>query len=260
MLFGTDLEWNGTKASDFNLILAAIDNVSIGKKDSGRRRKIETIQIGDTPAQRIISNKYNGVLEDEFELFSKEGNFITESEYREIEKWLTIVKYTPLYIYRDKIKSFCYLNAVSTDIQPITDGENICGIYCSIQADAPYWWEDFEITYTVNGSSTVMINNTSDDMESPVYPIIQYIAASAGDISISNDEADVEWSVSSVQKDEQISFDNETLVFTSNINNRNFYPLFNRKIFKLFPGENTLAITADGSVTISGRIARKAGV
>lgn len=260
MIFGTDLEWNGIKASDFDLILATLDNISIGKKDIGRKRKIETIQIGSTPSQRIISSKYDGVLEEEFELFPKINRIITESEYRAIEKWLSVAKYTPLYIYRDSIKSSFYLNATTTDIQPITDGENIYGIYCSIQADSPYWWEDFENTYVVSGSSTVTLDNASDDIEAPVYPLIRYSATSAGDISISNSEANVEWLVSSIQEAEIISFDNETLVFTSNINNRNFYPLFNKKLFKLIPGENTLTITADGTVTISGKMARKVGV
>lgn len=264
MLFGTDIEYNGQRASDLGLFLGNIGNEGFSATNIGREKEIETHTYGRSPTHRIVNNKYSGVWEDEFQLFPDCDHInetISEAQYRAIESWLNVKTYAPLYIYRDYVRSPYYFNVVVSNIQPISDGSRIIGVSVSIQADSPFWWEDFDFEYNVSSNGlTVELENNSDDTYTDVLPLIIFNCTTAGSLIIQNNTNDITFEVDDIEASETMTFNNQTLVFTSTVEDKNFYELFNKRILRLKSGTNSLTITGDGTLTIAGRFARKVGM
>lgn len=254
-LFCDDFTFNGKKMSEFGFSSATFSNISIEAKDIGLKKTINSVRTGINPVSTLYNVTYEGVLGFECTMIYQCGKNIDNDTFRTVVKWLTVDSYKTLTIQNDKCDDVYFLCVIS-DIRVYENNNIPIGIYFEVICNAPYAWEDLEIKCS---SSPYTFNNTSDDVLNTLKPTFTFTKAEGGDVTITNQTTGISTIITDVQTNETCNIDVEHGIITSNINNRNFYKIFNRKWVEFVPGNNTIEFSGIDSLTIKARIPRKVG-
>lgn len=259
MIIGEGFTYNGINTVENNYILASLNTHNISAYSVGLSKDIETDTTGLNPLNKIKSVKYSKPLEFGTQIFKNNGEIFNINEIETISTWLDVARYTPLCPIIDGNISSYYYNCIPRESLYIYNGHDVVGIEIKFVCDAPYAWEYFSITTVINKPDSIIeFNNTSDDIINDILPILTIVKNGTGEFSIVNSD-DVEFNLSEIMNSETIVFNEQNMTFTSSINNRNMYDVYNRKLLRLKSGVNTLTVNGNCTLTISGKFARKVG-
>ena len=224
--------------------------------------------------------KYNDVLVLNFDIFHQDGSPFDYRESRLINNWLLKDTYKRFKVNDNNVDNVFY-KAICTSIQDITIGD-FCGKSITMTCDSPFAYT-IERTKTVDtretGSSTLKINNTSDD--GIYYPYITIVCEEEYNKTIGicnvteNKEMVLDMSAISISEHSKIIYiDTEKMLLLD----KNYSPIPLYKVgwtieentskaiqtselywFRLLEGINEISIGGNAKVIFKLSFPRKAG-
>lgn len=269
MKFGDEMIYNGKSSKDFGLILVSFDV----NDNSGNLGLNKEIIKGESTKFRITKNHFGSKYSDELSFQvsfikntcnNKEQKF-SRDELRKITSWLSSNDYPKELYFVDKKNDIepIYYFGIFTELNPfVLDG--VYGLTATFTCDSPYGYTKL-YSYICNNGETIVINNTSDEIEKPVYPLIKISPNQSGDVRIEN-LTERKFITIKVKSQNVIYLDCENttaydelgllklsdLGFTIN-ELENFY------WFRLLYDENKIKTIGDATVTFMCRYPRKVG-
>lgn len=189
MKFGQNFKYNGSSTEEKNLILCSDE--SVNEYALGMEREMI---VGNTTHVRHesfgLTGKYSDMLELNIMLIKDPGIYTTpelqnfgRDELREITAWLTSPNIPLLLEFEDYDESQepvdFFGNFIS--VTAFSSGE-VFGLKATFRCSAPWGYTKEQVySSTISESDTIMINNTSDDWESSVYPYITITPTAMGE-------------------------------------------------------------------------------
>ena len=281
-LFGRYFTYNNASSEDFGIMLGGFSTdveVPLGLtrdilRGSLNKQRSTPNFMGTSYAD--VLNFTISVVKDPCSPLVPEGEYIfTEDEIDDLASWLTAPNYPTLFhMYDDEpdvYKKYDYY-AVCSDIQPMTNGEDIIGLTATFVTNSPYAWTE---TKTINyaGESrevtNIDVNVRTSEYNAPIYPIIT--------INPNNDAETIDGRIPITIKN---NVDNKTI--TLNLHrlktiidcqkcmiygtNRIFTfddigisDVGDIYWFRLYNGANRISISGEAQITIEYREPRKVG-
>lgn len=272
MKFGKSFNYNGFNTkNDFNLITAftgnSDDNMSLGL--TREIVKGETTKF--RPNANHLGTKYSDVLSFPITLIKENVDnqnemVITREELRKITAWLSSPRLPQLLHFEDYEKNTEHIDyfGLFTEITPFISGNKIYGIELTFTCSSQYAFTEIK-TFTCNPDSNIVIDNTSDEWENCIYPLLEITPLETGTITISN-ETDNNSLKIKVKEANNLTIDCANLIITDKAGivmlsdlGLTVDDLDSLYWFRLIHGKNTISITGQASVDISCRFLRKVG-
>lgn len=268
MVFGKSFTYNGKNSlNDFNLIMVDFDSSSgFEEPDTAQTIELTTERIGNNPKNALINVKYTDILSFKIGICKSpcendELEF-TQTEVRNIHKWLISNEYSKLIIDNEKYNGV-FFNAIPKNITPEIIGDKIIGFVIEWECDSPFAYESSSNTYTItNDETTISFNNSTDDLlnSGVIRPKIEVKKIETGEWYIRNQTTNKTMHFSQLLDDETLSIDCENYVMCSDVANHNLYPYFNKTWLEFVTGENILTISGASIITITCNLPRKVGI
>lgn len=188
-------------------------------------------------------------------IFASEQN-LDRYEMQDIAKWLTGYQdYQWLSIAQPDLEHIQFRCLVES-LTPVSIGWYPVAFEAKIVCDCPYGYSyPFERTYTINEGQSVVFHNDST-ARAALRPILKAeLSAGCTEFSVKNNTTEAEALTLSGLPGSVLSIeiDNENMVMTEENFGLDLYDYFNFCFLELEPGDNELAFTGTGTVTISGR-------
>lgn len=277
MKFGQSFKYNGYSTEDFNLIICSDNPASEYALSMDRE-----IITGNTTHVRNeafgLSAKYSNMLSLELMLIKNPRLYtapellsFSRDELRNITAWLTsptipmLLDFTEYDESQDPVDFFGNFDSVNT----FTYG-NIYGIKATFLCNAPWGYtKELEYSSDISGSGIINIDNTSDDWESAVYPLINIHPTENGNITITNITENKSFSFLA-ERNLDIMIDCRRLMVTKMVTDTIDIVSFRELGWttdtldtlywpRLIHGENQIQITGNCTIKISCRFPRKVG-
>lgn len=260
-LFAHSFNYNGTSSETFQLRLVGFDSdsplttlyeKSVIKGNMGRYQPI--------PVRKGL--KYSDVLKINISVVKKDGSVITDSELRELRRWLNgSAEPKRLYFSGCENEIFesvdYYGNFISVErFEPNCETYGLKLVFENI---APYAFAKEEITtYTCADLLDIRLNNTSDEICEDYYPVLKIKSSADQTIRLTNHSDDERSLTVRMYRDQALTFYNQDKYIESNIGTFKMDD-WNLTWFRLVPGMNEISIIGDCTVTISCAYPRLAG-
>lgn len=199
-----DFKFMGKKLSDLLIDYVGIDFDGDSDKNLAMSRSME---IGETNRYKTEANHFYDTWDDaeEFQLhivkdpckyLDQEDLEIKTNELREFTRWLTSEHYPNwLYFKYDEMDDFDEIRYKGwfSNIETWTTGGKIYGLILSFKCTSPFAYTGtLKNEFDISGTSTVIINCDSDELNSYTYPKITFKPHEDGYIYIlSRDDANV---------------------------------------------------------------------
>lgn len=189
-----DFSYGDKNLSDFGFILCNFDgSKGFETVSDGCQITFNTVPVLGGSKHNLTSVKYEECLEDVWQIckYSCKGDIqeITETEHREITKWLNRKKFIKLKIL-DESHIDIYYNA-SFNVSKIEFNGKLVGFELEVKTDAPFAFKEprtINIKNTENNGKH-SINDTSYE-EGYIYPYVEITMTSSGDLDIYNSMED----------------------------------------------------------------------
>lgn len=252
---GEVLIYDGTPSDLFGLYIYN-DNGSFDES-GGESSELITGSTVRYPFKFLYGHGDFDVLEFDISLVSKKP--ITRERRSVIYKWLVNRnEYKKLQIVQDDLNTI-YFNTVFTEAKDIFHGNDMYGITVTAVCDSPYAYEE-PVTYTAAELSSAVIYNDSD-IDDYIYPVIKItMGSSGGDISVINgNESGRAFTFTGLSGGEVITVDNRLKTITSSSGVRRL-SAFNKKWFRIHPGDNEITIIGSGTVDITVPVIRRVAI
>lgn len=142
-----------------------------------------------------------------------------------------------------------------TQLTPIHHGWLPYAFEATVVCDCPYAYGfPFEYQYNINGATDILFRNDSSVREY-IKPTLIYEPKSGDTLSIVNhDDDDREFKLTGIPSSTKVVVDNRNGIIQETIGKTNLYDGFNLNFFRLVYGDNNLAVTGSGTLTITGRL------
>lgn len=272
MKFGKSFTYNGMNTKvDFNMITAFTGNGD-DTMNLGLTREIvkgETTKF--RPSANHLGTKYSDVLSFPITLIKNNTDnqndmIITREELRKITAWLSSPQLPQLLHFEDYNDTDEHIDyfGLFTEITPFVSENKIYGVQLTFTASSQYGFTEMK-TFTCDPDSSVVIDNTSDEWEDCVYPVLQITPLETDTITISN-ETDNNSLKIKVNKGNDLTIDCANLMITDKAGivmlsdiGISVDDLDSLYWFRLIHGKNTISITGQASANISCRFLRKVG-
>lgn len=186
----------------------------------------------------LVSTSYDTCLTASIQIckdtdtYSDEDMIITESEYREMMRWLNRREFYPFHIIRDDDADTCYFN-VSFNVSKIEYDRRLYGLELTAETDAPFGYgaEVSEtLTFTAGGSQTV--ENTSDEI-GMFYPEVEIVPSESGDLTITNSMLDNAVVIKNCLSSETITMTGYPMIISTSSSSHDIANDFNYNFFAL---------------------------
>jgi hypothetical protein len=267
-------EYNGVQSILHNLVLCSFEQIE--EYVLGLDREI---QKGNMTKFRTKVNHfgtcYSGtlafnvsIMKDPCMFSSQQDLSFTRKEIRKITSWLTSPSTPKLFHiieneYSSDFESIDYFGVISSLNTTSVNGQ-VVGFTFTLNCNAAFGYSQ-EYSYLIESETekTITIDNTSDELEGYVFPILNITPNETGTIKIRNNTEKKEMQIN-VEEKNQITIDCERCLISNQSNNINFEDLGWSNygeiyLFRLVSGENEIKITGNCSVTIKCRYPRKVG-
>jgi len=261
--YGSDFMFDGKPSRLYGLFLANFDSSMIKspagsdieafKRYTYRRARPYLYGVSPTP-----------VLEFPITIVSHQ--YIDATTRSLIEAWLFghkgYKKFQPI----QSDLSNVYYNCLLKNPKSVFVGNLQMGIECTVEADAPWGWlTEKTTTKTFAGSSlvndTFSFYNSSADNDYLYPELIITTNVSGCNISITNNtDSGRVFSFSDVAANEVLTVDNDRQIISSSTGLTNRLGKFNKKWFRLLPGNNNITVAGGiSSIDIVHQFAKKVG-
>lgn len=223
MKYCDEFFYNGSSSGNYSLSMVSFDD---DEYSFALERAIEKGDITKyRPSPNHFGTKYADVLSFQLSFVKKDAVtaggdvYFTTDEYRSIVAWLTSPKlpqelkireiyYTSepnplkdsgsgdvldsgshnvysshnLQVPHDKLT---YYYGLFSNVEPIVVRDKLCGIVTTFTCSSQYGFTE-EYEYTCTGGNRITIDNTSDEYNDSVYPLITIQPTATGDVTIKN--------------------------------------------------------------------------
>lgn len=268
-ILNNDILIGDFRASDYGLIVAAFSYVGDSEDEMGIN--ISTIEefIGHNPVPVYLGQKYTDKLKLQISLAKNpcvfhEDMYFYEKDCRSILRVLTGKKgYQWLKIMVDEPdEDLWYRAKINNVLYKRIDG-HVVGIILHMECDSCFAWsKEYEVKIQANANNHFYVyNNTTDDLNNYVYPVVTIMPSSAGNISVTN-ITDNNWisEISNIKQNEKIIIDSRHQIISSNLTHDLLLNDFNLGWFRLVPDKNEYVSNSNINISMKYRTPRKVGV
>lgn len=266
-VFGKLFEFDGVSSDKYGVMLCSFETSNNTKETAISYN----LNIGDITPNRPVANYYNKQYKQPLEFkitlskICNENKRFSIEEQRKIIRWITSpVNFRKFKIcdyngnmYHYAIEYYC----ICIDYQEVIINDNLVGMIFSFQCNAPYGFYKEDITKFISTTSTsIIINNYSDEREMVYYPKIEVTGISTGDITICNNAIPDKIMELSLHNGQTLCIDNELCDITDNTNQFKYSTDTNLVWIGLLPGKNEITITGSAQGQFVCRYPRKVGI
>lgn len=261
----TDFEFNGHKASDFQLLLCSFDNEDVSDEQSiGYELNLSSSRIPASNSWLLKGANYENPYVFNMTMIinnncgQTDKTFFTYEEVREIEKWLSVPTYIDLILDDEEYKDLIF-HVIPSTIQRHKQNGNVIGFSVEVTCDAPFAWKKETKELILTGEKSVEINNTSDDSLSKyIFPEIEFIPTSNGEFSIKNETDNSEMKFEKLLANDKLTINSKGIITTDS--GLDVYTTFNKHFLRLLQGANSLTIKGNGTLKLTMIYPRKVGM
>jgi phage-related protein len=264
---GSRFIYNKRSSDEFGVMMATIGTPE-SSQNLGMSREIIRDRPINSSVDIIHGSHYSGNLEFPITLVKKNGSRFTNDNIRQLNRWLIGYSHPKKLEIDSDILGVdnTYFNCLFTSVST-TSHAGIIALTYNVYCDAPYGWEDFNVTYEINTTQATQIEffNTSDEMEEYLYPSIKITKIGDGDITISSEhDSDNDVILKDLVDGEVVTIDNLNQIISSTkqtfTNTLGGYDNFNHNWLRFLPDSNILNVYGGCILELSGRYVRKVGI
>lgn len=231
------------------------------------------IQKGETTKTRFTSNhlgaRYTDVLIFDITVV-KAGTICSQNEYfssdesRAILRWLTSPLLPKELITFSEDNEPVYYYGLFTNAEPVVANGNQYGIKLQFTCTSQFGFTP-RYSFSCDGGESITINNTSDEKEKSIYPIITINPSKTGIVIIENETIGKSISINCKEKD-PVYIDCQNLIIKDKIGilkyrdiGWNLTDIHGVWWPELIYGENVFSVTGDATVIITCQFPKKVG-
>lgn len=265
-VFGESFTYNGKSSEDFDLLL-----VNVGSEEgSSPLLSRQSLDIEMTQARPRINDrgtKYTSVLSFPISLVKKDGKPLEPEEIRSITTWLTSPRYArPLTIApegtSDEVyEGLTYYGKFTGRFDYFMVGNIRYGFTCNFECNAPYPYLIQSFNYSSTSNQNISLDNTSDELEMPLYPTLVITPHSDGLISINN-KSDASQGPTTLRcfNNNTVTMDCRIRTIIDSLGNPYDFQYFNLTWFELISGNNNIQLSGNFDLKVICEFPRKVGV
>lgn len=175
--------YNGTPSEYYNVSLVFIDG-DYTNRPSGSNKSIITENIHRNAKKMFLDITQEEPLKFDIEIVFE--NAVDMYTLSKVKSWLTSgIGYSQLQICAEYFATY-YYNCVIHLNEDLIYADGYRGVSATIECDAPWAWQfpqTDEYDLTVGGTTKIMFNNLSEDIE-PLKPVLKFHMKQAGKFSV----------------------------------------------------------------------------
>ena len=267
-VFAKQIEFDGVNLMDeYGVTLASFD-IPDSKRETGISYEINSSDI--TP-YRPVANYYNKRYREPLKFnitfikMCRDTNYFSMDEQRKIVRIITSpTDYRILRILDYDDNSYHYgieYDCICTDYQEVSINNQIVGLTFSFQCNAPYgYYNEVSTSFNTSSSTTITIDNYSDEREALYYPKIELKSSDTGSVVIKNEQTPDNDMQLEVYNGQTLYIDCDACDISDDIEMFKYSTDTNLKWLSLLPGKNKITITGNVSGKITCRYPRKVGI
>ena len=265
-VFGKKFTFNGTSSDKYNLVMCAIDSVDITRETALNLtlNKGELNPYRDTP--NLYSSQYADVLKFDMTILKCDTSLISPAEEREIIDWLTSPLSYSLLTIDDDDTSNGYHEDVEYFVKAINISEivpqgDVTGLTVSFECNAPYGFSPLQTTaFSSTSSTTISIENISDELYKDYYPTIFLKAGATGTVTFKNNKYPDQIMEVKVNNAQQLTIDCQNGDIDDNTGLFDYETGTNLVWLRLAHGINQITITGNCTGEFRCRYIRKVSI
>ena len=230
-----DFEYDGINLSDRGFILCNFgDSKGLETVSDGCQITFNTVPVLGGTKHRLANVEYEECLEDTWQIckHSCKGGIqeITETEHRQITKWLNRKKFLKLKILDESHIDLYY--EASFNISKIEIDGRLFGFELEVHTNAPFAYQDMRTINIKNleANGKHSINDTSHE-EGYIYPHTEITISESGNLNIHNSIENRDTYISNCVAGEIITMDYP--IIQSSISSHNIQNDFNWNFFRV---------------------------
>jgi len=261
--YGVEFMFDGKSSSMYNLMLANFDSSMI-KSPAGAEIEVFKKYTYRRSRPYLYGTSPTPVLE--FPITISSSQYIDASTRSLIEAWLFghkgYKKFQPI----QSDLSNIYYNVLLKNPKTVYVGNLQMGFECTAECDAPHAWQvEKTTTKTYSGSSIVSdtfgFYNSSADNDYLYPELVITTNVSGCNVSLTNNtDGGRVFSFSDIAANEVLTVDNDRQIISSSTGLTNRLGKFNKKWFRLLPGNNNITVAGGiSSIDIVYSFAKKVG-
>lgn len=263
-----DLIWGTFRPSDYGLIVGSFSYSGESEDDIGMN--ISTVEefLGHNPVPVYLGQKYTDKLKMQITLIKNPCVFhgdlyFSEKDCRALLRILTGANhYRWLKLITQEFDEDLWYKARISNVSYKRMNGHVAGIILCMECDSCFAWsKEYRITINAAANQPFYIFNSTDDLNSYVFPVVTISPSSAGTVSITN-LSDGNWAteIKNVKTNERITIDSQNQTISSDTPHDLLLDDFNLGWVRLVPDKNEYVSDKDVSISIKFRAPRKAGV
>jgi hypothetical protein len=221
---------------------------------------LETVRAGNSSAFHIVKQDYDSPLSFTLQVINEDASDIDAVKEREITRSLCKRGIYLDFVIDDDRYYNLVLKANISNPKIIRIGK-VYGMEFTVTCKYPYAHsriikKTFNIT-TENQQIRLFVNHDDDNY---IYPNIEIILNTSGNLTITNIKDTKIFSISNVSNGEKIKIDGLIPLISTSISSHAIWQNFNKNWLRLVDGMNTLTINIPCTLTLSYQEARKVGI
>lgn len=246
-MHSTDFNYDGLRLSQFNFIICHFDQTSgVRTATAGSDIVFEKSTSMSGIVNNLVNTRYSGCIKTSFDICknpdtTKQSEMrITDSEYRELARWLNRREFLKFFVYDDiEIDKHNYYYKASFNLEKIYIKEKLYGIRLEMETDCPFAYGAEEtITFNSMYSGRNYTIENKSDVIGYLYPNISIYIRSSGTLTLSNNRMNTPMIIKNCTSGETISIDGANQIITSSNSSHKLYNDFNYNFLQLINSYN----------------------
>jgi len=269
-IFGSDAIIGDFQLSNYGLILASFEDPNSNDEEIGMNHETIEEYIGHSPTPKFLGASFSSkltptavIIKDPCLNINEQDKYFTEHECREVLRQLTGFRgYRQMQILPYEFDELLFFNIRVVNVRYQKVGGHVAGIILDMECDSQFAWSnEFNYTFNVSASSSIILFNNSDNLYDYLLPKVTIKSnSSISNLSIVN-LFDNNWTstLKSLSANEIVIMDSNNSTLISSNPNRIISNDFNMHFIRLVPGKNEFRVSHDIQLTFTYKVPRKVG-
>lgn len=249
--YHSSFEYLNEKSTDYGWIITHFDTDS-GETDGYLSQDQVYTDSYNGTKRTLYGTRYNTVANVKITVIKQDGTDFSLLECRKAYRWLTgnpEASWMNLYVGDDNEPKYRLLCTIQ-DVKPQKLDARTIGLNIYCESLSPWAYSpQITLTESISGTKTIIIDNGSDDLYTPVYLKTIYKNTSGKSLKIANSTTGETTEVTNLAVNEIITLDNNMMI-TSDKPSKVFGNSFNFVWPRLKGGTNNLSVNGTGSLTL----------
>ena len=269
-IFGSDAIIGDFQLSNYGLILASFEDPNSNDEEIGMNHETIEEYIGHSPTPKFLGASFSSkltptavIIKDPCLNINEQDKYFTEHECREVLRQLTGFRgYRQMQILPYEFDELLFFNIRVVNVRYQKVGGHVAGIILDMECDSQFAWSnEFNYTFNVSASSSIILFNNSDNLYDYLLPKVTIKSnSSISNLSIVN-LFDNNWTstLKSLSANEIVIMDSNNSTLISSNPNRIISNDFNMHFIRLVPEKNECRVSHDIQLTFTYKVPRKVG-